>query len=77
MPWLSWYVNVGKRLVKSPKIYLRDSGLFHTLQNICDTSELVDLSSYDCMRRLGIQRAIAFDKLFLEQGFHTPEHPAW
>jgi len=31
---LPWYVNVGKRLVKSPKIYFRDSGLFHTLQGI-------------------------------------------
>ena len=36
-----WYVNVGKRLVKSPKIYLRDSGLFHSLQNIRDTGVLV------------------------------------
>jgi len=31
---LPWHVNVGKRLVKSPKIYFRDSGLFHTLQGI-------------------------------------------
>ncbi|MAE70982.1 MAG: hypothetical protein CME06_11015 [Gemmatimonadetes bacterium] len=31
---LPWYVNVGKRLVKTPKIYFRDSGLFHTLQGI-------------------------------------------
>lgn len=26
-----WFENVGKRLVKSPKIYLRDSGLLHAL----------------------------------------------
>jgi predicted AAA+ superfamily ATPase len=26
-----WYVNVGKRVVRSPKVYLRDSGLLHTL----------------------------------------------
>lgn len=38
---LPWYVNVGKRLVKSPKIFLRDSGLFHALQSIRDTSALV------------------------------------
>lgn len=31
---LPWYENVGKRLVKSPKIYLRDSGVFHALQGI-------------------------------------------
>jgi hypothetical protein len=26
-----WFLNVGKRLVKSPKVYLRDSGLLHSL----------------------------------------------
>lgn len=26
-----WYENLGKRLVKSPKIYIRDSGLLHAL----------------------------------------------
>ena len=26
-----YFVNVGKRLVKSPKVYIRDSGLLHTL----------------------------------------------
>ena len=36
-----WYVNVGKRLVKSPKIYLRDSGLLHALQGIRDMDALV------------------------------------
>ncbi len=30
-PWLE---NLGKRVVKSPKIYFRDSGLFHALQGI-------------------------------------------
>ncbi len=29
-----WTANVGKRLVKSPKIYLRDSGLLHSLLNL-------------------------------------------
>ncbi len=31
-----WHENLGKRLVKSPKIYLRDCGLFHALQGIQD-----------------------------------------
>jgi uncharacterized protein len=26
-----WHVNVGKRLVKSPKVYVRDSGIVHAL----------------------------------------------
>ncbi len=26
-----WYANIGKRLVKSPKVYVRDTGLLHSL----------------------------------------------
>jgi predicted AAA+ superfamily ATPase len=29
-----WYENLGKRQVKSPKVYLRDSGLLHALLGI-------------------------------------------
>ena len=29
-----WYSNAGKRLVKSPKLYVRDSGLLHALLGI-------------------------------------------
>jgi len=29
-----WHENVGKRLVKSPKVYVRDSGILHGLLNI-------------------------------------------
>ncbi len=31
---LPWQANLGKRLVKTPKIYFRDSGIFHTLSGI-------------------------------------------
>ncbi|TAE59180.1 MAG: DUF4143 domain-containing protein [Bacteroidetes bacterium] len=37
---LPWHANLGKRLVKSPKIYLRDAGIFHALQNIQTMNEL-------------------------------------
>ena len=36
-----WYSNVGKRLVKSPKVYIRDSGLVHALLNIGEMDELL------------------------------------
>lgn len=29
-----YYINIKKRLIKSPKIYIRDPGLLHTLLNI-------------------------------------------
>ncbi|MBK8802104.1 MAG: ATP-binding protein [Fibrobacteres bacterium] len=35
-----WYSNTSKRLVKSPKIYLRDSGILHRLQAIDSWSAL-------------------------------------
>jgi predicted AAA+ superfamily ATPase len=35
-----WFINAKKRLVKSPKIYIRDSGLLHALLNIDNLNEL-------------------------------------
>lgn len=31
---MPWHNNLGKRLIRSPKIYLRDSGILHSLLNI-------------------------------------------
>lgn len=36
-----WHANIGKRLVKSPKVYVRDSGLVHALLNIPDKETLL------------------------------------
>ena len=36
-----WRANVGKRLVKSPKVYVRDSGLVHCLLGISDREALL------------------------------------
>lgn len=35
------FVNLGKRLVKSPKIYVRDSGLLHSLLSIYEVNDLL------------------------------------
>lgn len=35
-----FHANTGKRLVKSPKVYVRDSGLIHALLGIEDQNEL-------------------------------------
>jgi predicted AAA+ superfamily ATPase len=35
-----FYSNLGKRLIKSPKVYLRDSGLLHALLGIEDEEAL-------------------------------------
>ena len=36
-----WTRNIGKRLVRSPKIYVRDSGLTHALLNITAMNDLL------------------------------------
>ena len=35
------FVNLGKRLVKSPKVYVRDSGLLHSLLSIHEVNDLL------------------------------------
>lgn len=37
----AWHANLGKRLVKSPKVYVRDSGLLHALLSIDDKDSLL------------------------------------
>lgn len=36
-----WHVNSGKRLVRSPKLYVRDSGVLHALLGIADKETLL------------------------------------
>ncbi len=35
-----WHANIGKRLVKRPKVYFRDSGLLHALLSIRSQADL-------------------------------------
>lgn len=65
-----WYENVGKRLVKRPKVYLRDSGLFHALTSIESFDQLAanpklgaswEGFAMDCtIRQLGIPEEKCF-----------------
>lgn len=36
-----WTFNIGKRLVRAPKVYVRDSGIVHALLNIPNYNELL------------------------------------
>jgi predicted AAA+ superfamily ATPase len=61
-----WHANVGKRQVKSPKVYLRDSGLLHSLLEIPDRRGL-----------LGHPRAGAsFEGFVLEQVLQAVSPPS-
>ncbi len=35
-----WHANIGKRIVKSPKLYIRDSGVFHSLLSLENFGQL-------------------------------------
>ena len=37
-----WFANIGKRLVKSPRVYWRDSGLLHALLGLARGGRLLD-----------------------------------
>ncbi|PVD52305.1 ATPase [Terrimonas sp.] len=37
-----WFSNINKRLVKSPKIYIRDTGLLHSLLGLATTEALLN-----------------------------------
>lgn len=36
-----WHENIGKRQVEAPKVYVRDSGLLHTLLQVRNAAELL------------------------------------
>lgn len=36
-----WFENIAKRQVKSPKVYFRDSGIFHAFMGIVDYEQLI------------------------------------
>ena len=55
-----WHASVGKRLVKAPKLYIRDSGLFHALHTI---SSPVHLQSHP---KLGA----SWEGFAMEQAIH-------
>jgi len=38
---MPWHSNVGKRLVKSPKVYVRDSGLLHALLGLTTLDDVL------------------------------------
>ena len=62
-----WYENVGKRQVKAPKIFFRDSGLLHSLLHIPDYHMLTGhpqlgaswegFALEQCIAQLGISEA--------------------
>ena len=63
-----WHVNLGKRLVKAPKIYIRDSGIFHALQGLRGRADLQVSpklgASWEGFALEEVVRAIKADELY-------------
>lgn len=65
-----WHENVGKRQVKAPKLFFRDSGLLHTLLGISDLEALLHhpklgsswegFALEETLRALGVDREDAW-----------------
>jgi len=67
-----WFENIGKRQVKSPKVYIRDSGILHALLNL-PTFEL--LSVYP---RLGASwEGFALEEIIKAYDLQTDECFFW
>jgi hypothetical protein len=67
-----WHTNLGKRLVKRPKLYVRDSGLLHALMSI--NSER-DLSTHN---KLGASwEGFALDVVIRSVGKRNEELAFW
>jgi hypothetical protein len=58
-----WRQNVGKRLVKSPKVYLADSGILHQLLNLPTPREVEGQDSFPLRENV---RAVAAARLLSE-----------
>jgi predicted AAA+ superfamily ATPase len=58
-----WYVNTNKRLVKSPKVYIRDSGLLHSLLGLQTFESVIN----------HVQMGASWEGFVIEQIIHNLE----
>ena len=69
-----WHNNAGKRLVKSPKVYVRDSGLVHALLGINDREALLGHpvvgASWECFVIENILNAASIAGQAIEASFY-------
>jgi predicted AAA+ superfamily ATPase len=60
-----YYANIGKRLVRSPKIYIRDSGMLHYLLNIQTDRQLLESHKRgSSLEGLVIEQIAALEQLY-------------
>lgn len=67
-----WSANIGKRLVKSPKLYLRDSGLLHYLLGIREEGQL-----YESPRRGASWEGALIEQIIALESLHHVGSQFW
>lgn len=74
---LPWHSNVGKRLVKSPKVYVRDSGLLHALLGL---NTLDDVLAHPVMGNswegFAIETLLTANAQLMQHGFYRTSNGA-
>jgi len=72
---LPWHENLGKRQIKSPKVYFRDSGLLHLLSGILDHDQLVNHPRCGASwEGFALEHVIHMTKAWNEQCFFWATH---
>jgi predicted AAA+ superfamily ATPase len=68
----SWHENIGKRQVKAPKVYVRDSGLLHALLNL---GTLRDIEGHPNVG--GSWEGFIIDQILQQTGARSDEAYYW
>ena len=72
---LPWFENISKRQIKSPKIYFRDSGIYHALLNITDYKDLLIHPNLGASwEGMALEEIIRFEKLDRDQCYFWGIH---
>lgn len=70
-----WHVNMKKRLVKSPKLYVRDSGIYHLFQNLPTYQSVIhDLKRGPSWEGFALEEVIKALRLRTEECYFWATH---
>ena len=73
----AWFINMEKRVVKAPKVYIRDSGLLHQLNRIKNSRELpLSLTAGASWEGYVIEQVYQLKPAHLEMYYYRTHHGA-
>jgi len=70
-----WFENIGKRQVKTPKIYFRDMGIFHALLGITTMKELMNHPKLGASwEGLALEEILRFHHITIDEAYFWGIH---